>query len=565
MLKKLWMRIVGSLRIKTSLLIAGVMTVLLALFILYDVQAQRRALEDALLQKGESMALSGAEAIGHILEDAIASGRLTEVDVFDTDYQPIPDTDPQKYHTAYDSFTDANILEIEDAYLKDEDVLYAVALDVNAYVPTHNSRYTQPLTGDYETDLGGNRTKRIFADSPPILAAGTSTEPILHQVYYRDTGEVVRNVSAPIWVNGKHWGGFLIGFSLERIDAIATAVTWRIVTAALVLVVVIGIVAFFIARSIAKPILALRGVAIALAEGDLTQGIQVNPRSQDEVGELVTALGAAIATWREIIGGLRDDAVRLSTTAAELAASSEELSRTTAAQSDEISRTASAAEEMAASIQEVARNAELAAQATTASSQRAQGGGKLATETATGLEQADEVMQQLRARSSEIGKIVNLIQDIAAQTNILALNAAIEAAGAGVAGARFDVVAEEIRKLAGRTSQATGEIAELISTVQADTQTAAEAISKGAAMAKESGASLADIVGASASVNDMVQNISAATAEQSSASGEIANSIDAMASGSQQTAIATRETAQIGVELSNLAERLKEAADQFKV
>jgi len=174
-------------------------------------------------------------------------------------------------------------------------------------------------------------------------------------------------------------------------------------------------------------------------------------------------------------------------------------------------------------------------------------------------------MQRLRARSDEIDTIVNLIQDVAAQTNILALNAAIEAAGAGAAGARFDVVAEEIRQLAGRTSQATGEIAELIGAVQADTQAAAEAISKGASLAKESGASLDEIVEASASVNDVVQSISSATEEQSRASEEIANSIDAMVDGSQQTATATRETAQIGVELSNLAERLKEAAGRFKV
>jgi methyl-accepting chemotaxis protein len=247
-----------------------------------------------------------------------------------------------------------------------------------------------------------------------------------------------------------------------------------------------------------------------------------------------------------------------------LAASAEELSRTTTAQSDEVTRTASAAEEMATSIREVARNADQAAQAATASSARAQAGGELAAETATGLDQADEIMKRLRVHSNEIGKIISLIQDVAAQTNILALNAAIEAAGAGAAGARFDVVAEEIRKLAGRTSQATGEIAELIGAVQADTQTAAEAISKGAAMAQESGASLADIVGSSASVNDMVQNISAATAEQSQASEEIARSIDAIVGGSQQIATATRETAQIGVELSNLAERLRDAADRFK-
>jgi len=341
--------------------------------------------------------------------------------------------------------------------------------------------------------------------------------------------------------------------------------TWQMLLIALVAAIVVPVVATWIARSITRPIISLRDVAIALADGDLTQKVRVGARSKDEVSELGLALDAAIATWRGIIGGLRDDSARLSTTSAELASSSEELSRTASVLSDEISRTSTGMEEMATTIREVARSAELAAEASTASSQRAHAGGELASGTAVGLEQADEIMQRLRARSDEIGTIVNLIQEIAAQTNILALNAAIEAAGAGAAGARFDVVAEEIRQLAGRTSQATGEIAELIGAVQSDTQAAAEAISKGAAMAQESGASLTNIVEASASVNDMVQSISTSTEEQSRASEEIATSLDAMVGSSQQTATATKETAQIGIELSNLAERLRDAADQFRV
>ncbi len=213
----------------------------------------------------------------------------------------------------------------------------------------------------------------------------------------------------------------------------------------------------------------------------------------------------------------------------------------------------------------MAKSAELAAQAAGTSSEQARAGGELVTGTTAGLEQADDIMQHMRGRSEEIGTIVSLIQEIAAQTNILALNAAIEAAGAGAAGARFDVVAEEVRELAGRTGKATGEIAQLIGEVQDNTRAAAEVISKGAATAQESGKSLTSIVQDVGSVNDMVQSISSSTKEQSRASEEIARSLDAMVDSSQQTATSTRETAQIGVELSNLAERLKDAAGRFKV
>jgi methyl-accepting chemotaxis protein len=427
-----------------------------------------------------------------------------------------------------------------------------------------------------ETYLVGNdllmRSDSRFSEESSIFRQKVDTEAVRsalngvigQQVIKDYRGTEVLSAFAPLDIEGMDW---VIVAEIDSDEAFSSVqrLTWQMLLIALVAAIVVPVVATWIARSITRPIILLRDVAIALADGDLTQKVRVGARSQDEVSELGSALDAAIATWRGIIGGLRDDSARLSTTAAELASSSEELSRTASVLSDEISRTSTGMEEMATTIREVARSAELAAEASTASSERAHAGGELASGTAVGLEQADEIMQRLRARSDEIGTIVNLIQEIAAQTNILALNAAIEAAGAGAAGARFDVVAEEIRQLAGRTSQATGEIAELIGAVQSDTQVAAEAISKGAAMAQESGASLTNIVEASASVNDMVQSISTSTEEQSRASEEIATSLDAMVGSSQQTATATRETAQIGIELSNLAERLKEAAGRFKV
>lgn len=318
-----------------------------------------------------------------------------------------------------------------------------------------------------------------------------------------------------------------------------------------------------VSRGISQSLAALVEVTGKMAGGDLTQEVRVD--SKDEVGDLAKSIGTAIATWREIIGGLRQDSTHLATSAAEVAGSAEELSRTAGSQADQIGRTSTSIEEMATSIQEVASRAETTTEAAKTSSQRAQAGAKQATGMVAGLEEANVVLERLRARSGEIGTIISLIQDIAAQTNILALNAAIEAAGAGAAGARFDVVAEEIRKLAGRTAEATSEIAQLVGAVQADTQDAAEALAKGSALAQEVGESLTNIVEASASVEDMMLAVSSSTEEQSKVSEEIAASIESIVAASQQTADATRETAQVGVELSNLAERLKEAAGRFRV
>jgi hypothetical protein len=153
-----------------------------------------------------------------ILTESVESGRFTTPDLFDENYQLIPDTAPKKYHTKYDSYLDQAIQAFEDALLEDNHVVYAVLTDRNGYVPTHNSRYSQPLTGDAEKDKLGNRTKRIFDDPVGLAAAhydGTDGKGYLQQVYERDTGEKMWDISAPVFVKGRHWGGFRIGYQMD--------------------------------------------------------------------------------------------------------------------------------------------------------------------------------------------------------------------------------------------------------------------------------------------------------------------------------------------------------------
>ncbi|MCB1894986.1 MAG: hypothetical protein H6945_16455 [Zoogloeaceae bacterium] len=153
-----------------------------------------------------------AARIGQVLEAAIASGRLAEADVFDRDYRPIPGTRPQKYHTRYDAYTDEVFPAVQEAVIDAYDgVVYAGAVDVNGYFPTHNRRYAQAPTGNHDKDLLIHRTKRIF-DDPVGRRCGANESPILLQTYRRDTGELMHDVSAPIRVGGRHWGGFRIGY-----------------------------------------------------------------------------------------------------------------------------------------------------------------------------------------------------------------------------------------------------------------------------------------------------------------------------------------------------------------
>lgn len=159
-----------------------------------------------------ALAEGAAREVGKLFEQSIATGQISESALFDRTYKPIPNTNPQKHTTAFDAFTDRVLPPLQERILESMPQLaYAGAVDNNGYFPTHNRKFSKPLTGDYETDLVNNRTKRIFNDRTGARC-GSSTKPFLLQTYKRDTGEVMHDLSVPIYVNGKHWGAFRVGY-----------------------------------------------------------------------------------------------------------------------------------------------------------------------------------------------------------------------------------------------------------------------------------------------------------------------------------------------------------------
>jgi len=157
-----------------------------------------------------------ADRIGKLFEADIAAGRISRDELFSDQYKPIPNSNPKKFTSRFDTYTDRVLPALQEALLeKNPDVSYAIAIDLRGYVPTHNKRFCQPLTGDPEKDLVGNRTKRIFNDKTGARC-GAHTEVALVQTYKRDTGEVMHDLSVPIYVNGKHWGGFRVGYPPAR-------------------------------------------------------------------------------------------------------------------------------------------------------------------------------------------------------------------------------------------------------------------------------------------------------------------------------------------------------------
>jgi methyl-accepting chemotaxis protein len=153
-----------------------------------------------------------ARRIGEVLEQAIARGEISEEALFSQEYTPIPNTTPQKFHTKFDGLTDKLFPAVQEPILdRNSECAYAGAVDVRGYFPTHNKRYCQPLTGDPKKDVAGNRTKRIF-DDPVGKRCGGHELPFFLQTYRRDTGEIMHDISAPIYVRGRHWGGFRVGY-----------------------------------------------------------------------------------------------------------------------------------------------------------------------------------------------------------------------------------------------------------------------------------------------------------------------------------------------------------------
>ena len=156
-----------------------------------------------------------AQQVATMFSDKISRNEISQQALFNFSYSKIANTNPQKYHSTFDDFTDKFLPAIQEPILQENlEVVFAGAVDINGYFPTHNQRYSQPLTGNIATDSINNRTKRIFDDNTGIRC-GQHTHKFLLQTYKRDTGEVMHDVSAPIIVNGKHWGGFRIGFKAQ--------------------------------------------------------------------------------------------------------------------------------------------------------------------------------------------------------------------------------------------------------------------------------------------------------------------------------------------------------------
>ncbi|BAP44441.1 methyl-accepting chemotaxis protein [Pseudomonas sp. StFLB209] len=167
-------------------------------------------------QRIYDLAREGAVQIAARFEADIAKGAVSLDDLFDRSYQPIAKTSPPRFHTRFDGYTDKVLPDIQEPLLKrHEGLVFAIACTQQGYVPTHNAAFNQPLSGDPAVDTARNRSKRKFDDRTGIRC-GSHQQAVLLQTYTRDTGELMHDLSVPIMVKGRHWGGLRLGYRPEQ-------------------------------------------------------------------------------------------------------------------------------------------------------------------------------------------------------------------------------------------------------------------------------------------------------------------------------------------------------------
>lgn len=338
-----------------------------------------------------------------------------------------------------------------------------------------------------------------------------------------------------------------------------------------------GVFAYLFSKSMSDPTIRLAQAMNKMADGDLTLHVEVT--TTDEIGEMTATFNSMTAKIKDMMQHINDSSVNVASASEQISSASEELAAGADAQHKQTVETASSMEEMASSVQLVFENSKKSLEAVEGATGAAEEGGAVVKLTLEGMGKIETVVQEsvarvknLGMRSKEIGKIVGVINEIAAQTNLLALNAAIEAARAGEHGRGFEVVAEEIRKLAEQSAKSTVQITSIVEEIQDETRFASDSmiavtkeVEEGTKLSGQIDDTFTKIIGGVKTTNEMIRGMSEASRQQASVSDQVAKAVENISTITKESAASAEEIAGGTQELARHADNMKQLVSQFKL